>query len=324
MLPVVAVLLLSGCNQSVKATKRPAESTRAASARTQVERGPVRVTVEVQPSPARLSDEPTMTLTIEAESGVEVEKPPFGEAVGDFLIRNFREPLPEFAGDREITRQIYTLEPSRTGALQVDPIVVHFVDKRPQGDGRQHSVETEAVTIQVLSVVKDAPSLADLKGLEPPRELPGEPLLWPWFALTVLGAALISGVIWYRRRRAKLSAPEPLSPRQQAHRELEELWRSDVARHDVKQFYVELTSIVRRYIERTTGIRAPDQTTEEFLREIGGSDRFSREERQKLRDFLESADLVKFAAHRPVPSDIEESYRRARLFVGVNMQEAAA
>ena len=34
-------------------------------------------------------------------------------------------------------------------------------------------------------------------------------------------------------------------------------------------YYMELTAVVRRYIERTTGVRAPEQTTEEFLHEVG-------------------------------------------------------
>jgi hypothetical protein len=36
-----------------------------------------------------------------------------------------------------------------------------------------------------------------------------------------------------------------------------------------------------------------------------------------LKDFLESADLVKFAAHQPMFSDVEESFRRAKVFVGL-------
>ena len=47
-----------------------------------------------------------------------------------------------------------------------------------------------------------------------------------------------------------------LSPEEMAHMELDKLVASGLAEPDVKQFYVELTTIVRRYIERTTGIRA--------------------------------------------------------------------
>jgi hypothetical protein len=92
----------------------------------------------------------------------------------------------------------------------------------------------------------------------------------------------------------------------------------------VKGFYVELTGIVRRFIERTTAIHAPEQTTEEFLREIGSGAAFTRDERQRLKDFLESADLVKFAAHQPQFVDVEEAFRRAKVFVGLAPTEQPA
>ena len=89
------------------------------------------------------------------------------------------------------------------------------------------------------------------------------------------------------------------------------------------QFYVELTAVVRRYIERTTGIRAPEQTTEEFLREISQANTFNRDTNERLRNFLESADLVKFAAFRPRHEDVEESFSRAKIFIGLKAQEPA-
>jgi hypothetical protein len=104
--------------------------------------------------------------------------------------------------------------------------------------------------------------------------------------------------------------------------ELDKLAQSGLAETDVKQFYVELTGIVRRYIEQTTAIRAPEQTTEEFLREISRKNTFDYEVNQRLQDFLESADLVKFAAHRPRREDVDESLSRARAFIKLKPQAA--
>jgi hypothetical protein len=144
-----------------------------------------------------------------------------------------------------------------------------------------------------------------------------------------IGAAVVllsvgTAVAWLFIRRKVNSVEEQLTPREFATRELEKLWRDQTTREDVKLFYVRLTAIVRKYIEGTTGVHAPEQTTEEFLREIGAGERFSREERQHLKDFLESADLVKFARLLPQSSDVQESYDRARRFVGVGEVEEAA
>ncbi|MBI5366628.1 MAG: hypothetical protein HZA54_06300, partial [Planctomycetes bacterium] len=132
---------------------------------------------------------------------------------------------------------------------------------------------------------------------------------------TLLAAG--AAVAWARRRRAHALTARPLSPSERALRELDALLARGPAALDLTGFYVELTAIVRRYIERTRGVRAPEQTTEEFLREIGRHEAFAADERERLQRFLESADLVKFAALRPVPGDVAESLRRARLCVGL-------
>ncbi len=316
------LFLLSGCKGDAGAPvgEKP-DASEETVARSTVERGPLRLTVEIDPKSARLSDEPVLTLVLDYEQGVTVTKPPFGEALGDFLIRDFREPLPETKGDREIVRQIYTLEPTRAGQLTVAPISVTFRDTRPGKDGKQYRVESESLTIEVKTVLGDeAPSLADLRPAAGPVELPetGGPATWWIPSLLVLVAAVVF-TLWRRYRRKTAGAPE-LSAHERAYLELEKLIEDGLAEKDVKLFYVELTGIVRRFIERTTDVRAPEQTTEEFLREISGQQLFSADESARLTDFLESADLVKFAAHRPNKADVEESFRRAKLFVGLERE----
>ena len=67
----------------------------------------------------------------------------------------------------------------------------------------------------------------------------------------------------------------------------------------VKEFYLRLTGIVRQYVEDTTGIRAPEQTTEEFLRDMRSSSVFPADRSARLAEFLEAADLVKYAGQEP-------------------------
>ena len=82
-----------------------------------------------------------------------------------------------------------------------------------------------------------------------------------------------------------------------------------------QEFYLRLTGIVRRYIEETTGIKAYEQTTGEFLT-MRWPDAFSPERAVRLADFLEAADLVKYAAQSPDVPQIDLAIARAREFVG--------
>jgi hypothetical protein len=332
--PAVMLMLFAhaGCpSKSPSPAAAPAEKTAVKAvpgvARTQIDRGLIKVTVEVRPNPARLSDEPTLTLTIDSARGVVVEKLPFGEAIGGFVIRDFREPLPETQGDREIRRQIYTLEPVQTGPQHIDPITVAFTDRRPQGDGKRHTVETESLAVEVTSMFPaDVPSLDQLKPMAGPVELPPTTAGGlPWLAGGLLAAVLAAGGGWWLLRRRRWDLPEKtLSPQELAYLELDALLQENVSATDVKLFYVRLTGIVRRYIERTTGVHAPEQTTEEFLREIGRGQLFLGDERTRLKAFLESADLVKFAAQEPTAADVEQTFQRAQAFLGLHAQEEAA
>jgi hypothetical protein len=310
-------IVLAGCQPESGQTRSPELVAQTAGVRTVQELGPIHVTVEVVPAPARLSDEPTLTITVTAKAGVDVDLPPFGDAVGDFFILDFREPLVEVRGDREVIRQVYTLEPPYTGTLEIDPIVVTFTDSESER-GTQR-LETEALAIEITSLVDaEAPSLDDLEGFAPPMELPQTVLWWPWIVCSLLLLfSLAMGMVWLRRRQAgELRPPEP-SPREVASLALQRIWQNQLHLRDIKLFYSELTGIVRRYIEGTVGVQAPEQTTEEFLREISNGHVFSVDERRRLGDFLESSDLVKFAAHQPDREDINDAYQRAGLFVGI-------
>ncbi len=291
-------------------------------ARSEVERGPVKLTAEVQPAKARLSDEPVLTLTIDYEPGVQVEKPPFGASMGSFLVRDFHEPLTKTRNGREIMQQVYTLEPIETGRLLIDPINVTFIDLRPNGDEKTHTLQTEALSVEISSMLGDSSaSLADLRPQAGPLDLPAH---WSVLGWSIVIICILFAIIgWLTRRhfkRKQAAAEVVLSPEELARMELEKLAQSRLAETDLVQFYVELTAVVRRYIERTTGVRAPEQTTEEFLREISQANTFDRDTNERLRNFLESADLVKFAAYRPRQEDVEESFSRAKIFIGLKPQ----
>ena len=315
---IVCCTFLSGCQ--VHSTS--SDSTQPATGddvQTETERGPVMVILQVTPARPQLSDELQLTLTIRSRSGTRIEKPPFVDAFEDFVVRDFHEPLPTVDGENNVLQQVYTLEPLRAGTLTVDPMTVRFHDtvrKADSDNDNAHVVTTEPLEIVVSTIVgDDVPTLTDLRPAANPVELPGEfssTLLW--VSLVVMTFAVGALWLWKRRRRQETQEPA-LSPGELARLELQRLIDRRLSETDVKEFYVELTAVVRRYIERTTGIRAPEQTTEEFLREIVTNDVFTSDEKLRLRSFLQSADLVKFAGLRPDAADVEAGILRAQEFI---------
>lgn len=89
----------------------------------------------------------------------------------------------------------------------------------------------------------------------------------------------------------------------------------------IDAFFVELSAIVRWYLENRFDLRAPELTTEEFLESMSWSPDLTDEHQAMLREFLRRADLVKFANFVPSEQDTEESVAAARRFLEETRQE---
>ena len=113
-----------------------------------------------------------------------------------------------------------------------------------------------------------------------------------------------------------------MSPIERAWVELDRLLKKGLpGRGRYKDFYVELTMVVRRYVQRKYGIRAPHLTTEEFFAELARTEHQTAEQTRSLRKFLESADMVKFAGVEATPEMADEATGSARVYLKGDAQE---
>ncbi len=139
------------------------------------EKGPVKLFVRVQPREPRLSDLVEMEVTVESQPDVEIKPPAFGQAVGDFLIRDYSE-RPREAGAGNVRRFRYQLEPAHAGKHLIRSVSIEFVDRRPNSEGRGEPalIETDPLELNVTSELGDeAPSLANLEPMLPPQPVQG-------------------------------------------------------------------------------------------------------------------------------------------------------
>ena len=313
---VCVALALAGCGLGDKPSGSTSQSDDAIE-RT-AEKGPVKLVVRVHPSQPRLSDLVEMDVIVESQPDVEIKPPAFGQAVGDFLIRDYSE-RSRAAGAANVRRFHYQLEPAHAGKHLIRSVSIEFIDRRPNAEGRGEPVlvETDPLEVHVTSELGDeAPSLAKLEPMLPPQPVP-EVFATSWVIGAVAAAVLAAGVVLlWRRRQRRIVEPRRLTPEEIAHAALAKLLDEDLpGRGMIKEFYLRLTGIVRQYIEDTVGIRAPEQTTEEFLRDMRSREVFPPERSARLAEFLEAADMVKYAGQQPQTGQIDEAISRAREFV---------
>jgi hypothetical protein len=178
---------------------------------------------------------------------------------------------------------------------------------------------------QPLSFIVNSPEVdpaGDIKPIKPPLAAPltfAELAPWLGGALALLLLAL--GVIYYIRRKRSSKPvfqirPRPkLPPHQVALDALENLRKKKLWQAGrVKEYYTELTDIIRIYIEDRYTIMAMEMTTGEIvsaLMKTGAPE----ESKSKLENTLFTADMVKFAKYRPLPEENDTHFRHGLDFV---------
>jgi hypothetical protein len=257
-----------------------------------------------------------LTLTITAPPEVRVTLPEVAKTLGPFEVVQQRTTGPlSLTPQTQQWQREYGLAAVSGGSLTVPSLTVYI----QAGDATQE-LTTDPLTITVTTLVPADADTSDIKDIAPPVSLARRGLpAWMWVVASGLGGLglVVGGWWWYRRRRRAMAVPLVQRP---AHllalAALECLQRQDlIGQERIEAFYVRVSTILRRYVELRFGLRAPEQTTEEFLVSVLATGGLIATHRDLLEAFLRQCDLVKFARHRPTLSDMEETFESARNFV---------
>lgn len=187
----------------------------------------------------------------------------------------------------------------------------------PQG-GTPYTVSSDSLELLVNTVAVDT-----TQAFKPIKSIMAAQTTWRDYLLYILGGgvfvALIVLVIIYFLRNKKVAVPKPAGPQLSlqdhvlqllAALDAKQLWQKG----QVKQYYIDLTDIVRNYIEARFSTPALELTTDELLYKVQ-----LHKELQPyyslLRSVLYTADLAKFAKAEPTPMEHTDSMEKARQFV---------
>jgi hypothetical protein len=186
---------------------------------------------------------------------------------------------------------------------------------------RQRLYLTDSLLIKVATVAVDTTK----QKMFPIKANQSEPYVFDdfkkyvWYGLLAL--VLIGLGIYFALKKKKEAEEEvfipALPPYEEAIQKLHQLdekllWQNN----QIKEYYSELTEIVRGFIERELKVPALESTTDELietLTDFNDSTAISttKETIKKLRDLLRDADLVKFAKSKPMSEQIEFSRKEA-------------
>lgn len=195
-------------------------------------------------------------------------------------------------------------------------------------DGRMDSIPTNGVSFHVHSMPVDTTmGPTDIK-------LPYDaPVTLKEVIPYILGMILIAAILFFifyaysRRKNNKPLFVLPKKPKEPEHvialRELdrikdEKLWQKG----KIKEYYSEVTEVLRKYIESRYEIPAMEQTSDETLSAFSKKRDLLKEKTfNNLSRILKLADLVKFAKYQPLPDEDNMTLIDAYFFVNDTKKE---
>jgi hypothetical protein len=162
----------------------------------------------------------------------------------------------------------------------------------------------------------------DIRPIKPPVELPN-PWIWVfWTAGILVACALVATVVlvWLAKQKRRGIAP-PVPPHVRARQKLD---AALLLIHDPRAFCIAVSDALRVYLEERFQLRAPERTTEEFLRDLQKTSALTAQQKASLTAFLEQCDLVKFARFEPPESMLRELHESALRLVHETQYDVVA
>ena len=308
---------LTGCRRAPDAATSAPDAPRVE----KLAHGPIEIEMTLDPGRVDLRKGFLLTIAVAAPPEIDVQIPDMGDRLQGFILSGQYDGEPVDRAGKVLRRRHYRLTPVLSEEYRLAPMAIRYVDNS-RSPAEQGWFPTRPIVMGVRP----------LHDGDPGDDISVDmPLVWVYPAPTTIALYVFLGLaaigllclaIYLLKRLRRTAAQRRMSARERALRELSALMAKDlIGKDQTKDFYVELTMIVRRYIERAHAVRAPEQTTEEFLVAVSNDPRFSANVVARLRAFLEAADLVKFAAYHPQAPAVDNSVRTARQYIETDSED---
>lgn len=161
---------------------------------------------------------------------------------------------------------------------------------------------TDSIFIEVADVPVDT-TKQKMYEIKPAIEVGSSPIDFISLLYWLILLLLIGGLVWYffRKKKKREAEEAQLPPYEEALASLQQLDASNLlSRNRSKDYYSQLTEIVKRYLDREIDETAMESTSDELIERLqlhkdAGNFEFDQETIGKLDKILKRADLVKFA-----------------------------
>lgn len=218
--------------------------------------------------------------------------------------------------DRFTLQKIYALTQFDSGSYKLP-------SQRIEINGVGYFTDSLQINVETIPVDTLAQKMYDIKPLMVVEKT--NPNWWKYLLGGILLLGIIGGLFyWFVFRKKPLTEEEKvalLPPYDRALLELKRLENSKyLIQDEYKEYYSELTDIVRSYLEEDAKISAMESTTGQLIEKLellsdSGDLELDKDTINQFKNILQTADLVKFAKSKPSMSVAEQDRKTVGLIV---------
>jgi hypothetical protein len=280
--------------------------------------GPLSVHVRTDCNSISLSGTVLLELEAALDSGYSLDMPKVDKVLQQFGIVDWDNMGDRLGENNALVRTYqYRLEPFVSGTHAIPSFLFEFVDVNDPNQA--YTLETEPFDIEVTSLLDEDRAKLTIEDIDEVVNVPKPPVsIWIWVGCGAGGLLVaIIGIGLYLHSKKPSVLLRIFKPAHEiAYEHLRMLVADNlVEQNQIKQFYERISTILRHYIEHRFDLRAPEQTTEEFLHELKHTSVLSLSDKESLGDFMSHCDLVKFAQHQPATTQIQETFDLVKAFI---------
>ena len=276
------------------------------------------IQLEADTSKIRIGEQIILNYTYLLPSNEDIQLPNFKDTISKNLEIIELISIDTTFPDGDISKVIYDqkirITSFDTGFHVIPPVKIYM--------------ESDSLVSNPLLIKVGAPELGEkpeMKDIKPPLDVSFSLLeflsdYWEWFVLGLILIGLFAFYWFYwRNREVEVEIIEPEEPSLPSHeialQKFNDLKEKDyLKKKKFKAFHVEMSEILREYLENRYEIHAMEQTTGEIMANLEFMG-ISHEQVNKLRRLLGLSDMVKFAKTEPTVSDSELGLKHCVEFV---------
>ncbi|WP_347373560.1 DUF4381 domain-containing protein [Aequorivita sp. Q41] len=250
------------------------------------------VTSSIDSTKIRIGEEILYTINVQADSTDVVVFPEEQTFMPLEMITSYKMDTTFEASKYRLIKK-YGLTQFDSGHFTIPPQRI-FINNKP--------FLTDSIKVEVADVVVDT-TKQKMFDIKPAVEVKSPPFDWLSLLYWLLPVLLIIAIAFYlfRRKKRKDAAEKQLPPYEEAIVALKQLDNSQLLlENKSKEYYSNLTEIVKRYLDREVDEAALESTSDELISRLmmhkdAGSFDFDLDTIRKLDQIFKRADLVKFA-----------------------------